>query len=173
MMLHQFVCNDQLVAIYDDEDYDPREEREHTSTLAFYPPHYYGDVRLPGQPGKMPLLQKQFGKLARWRPLYIEHNSVAITTDRPAKAAPVGFGVITEASATQTGIDPADREGLDQQLDWELALYNDWLSGDIYMYLILTPDGKEIVDGCGGIHGWDDAIREARYAAGETWGLAR
>lgn len=59
---------------------------------------------------------------------------------------------------------PPTRAGIKSALTGEVEVYNTWLSGDVYGYVIEDADGDE-VDACWGFYGIDDVKEQAEEAA--------
>jgi hypothetical protein len=56
------------------------------------------------------------------------------------------------------------RREIVQVLTSEVEVYNDYINGNVYGYVILDEDGEEL-DSCWGIYGYDYAVSEAKSIA--------
>jgi len=74
----------------------------------------------------------------------------------------VGFIYTTKKKVDELG---APLDSLDDQLRGEIEEYNQYLSGDIYGYVIEDQDGNDAPDGsCWGFYGYDYAISQMNEA---------
>ena len=59
-----------------------------------------------------------------------------------------GFYIITEKSQKETGVLKKDFESC---IENELELYNNWVNGEVYCFILYDKDG-EVEDSCGGFY---------------------
>ena len=96
-------------------------------------------------------------------PLYMyDHSGIAISVSRseypfncPWDAGQVGFIFATREVVEKEWDDEETREDwVRERLLAEVALYNQYLSGDVYYYVLKDKEG-EVVESCGGFFGLD------------------
>ena len=103
-------------------------------------------------------------------PLYLmDHSGLSISTgdfqDR-WDSGQVGFIYTTAERIKEMGLEGASTERLEKALCAEVAVYDQYLSGDVWYYTI-EDDNGEVLDSCGGLYGHDYAEQEAKDAGHE------
>lgn len=83
-----------------------------------------------------------------------EHGGVSykLGTEHGFDYSNNGFYIITDKTQKELGTSSEDFEKVIKQ---ELDVYNSWVNGDVYSF-ILYDDNGDIVDSCGGFYGLDD-----------------
>jgi hypothetical protein len=97
-------------------------------------------------------------------PLFLyEHGNITMNTSGfhcPWDSGQVGFIYATEETIKESGVNP---EGVDKWLQEEVKIYDQYLCGDVYGYIIEDTEGNH-VDSCWGFYGHDYALSEAQEA---------
>lgn len=73
-----------------------------------------------------------------------------------------GFYIVTDESIVNVGIDPTNKQALENCIQWELDEYNSWTNGEVYRHFIYWPDGNSL-DSCGWYYDMEGAIDDARW----------
>lgn len=114
---------------------------------------------------------------AMFLPIYMyEHGGRELSTEPfscPWDSGQVGWIFVTgERMRAEYGENP-DMETVEKALIQEVATYNQWISGDVYGYLVKGPADawcpecghkfeRKILDSCRGIYGEENARRQAK-----------
>ena len=116
--------------------------------------------------------QKRDGEpLALWLPVYLyNHSGLALSTEPfydPWDSGQVGFIVATQKDMrTFFGVERISKRVRTlayKRLEAEVQTYHQYLSGDVWHYLIEDENG-EIVDSLSGMYGYDYASEMAEQA---------
>lgn len=157
----------------DDDSEDPR-EWDHLGTMACWHSRYnLGDL----QPSESPdeymeeVIEPERGVCL---PLFLyDHSGLAMSTGRqypfdcPWDAGQVGWihasreAILRDYSAKR--LTRGLRERVAAQMRAEVAEYHQYLSGDVYGYVIEDEEG-DVVDSCWGFYGYDCCEQEAKSA---------
>jgi len=108
-------------------------------------------------------------------PLYLyDHGSVAMSTSRNWPfdcrwdSMQVGYIFVTKDKVRQEygvkRISPKLREAVEKRLEGEVKDYSDYLSGDVYGYVVEDAAGNDL-DSCWGYYGFDYCVQEAKSMA--------
>jgi hypothetical protein len=104
-------------------------------------------------------------------PLYLyDHSGYTMRTypfNCPWDSGQVGFIVATRKSAKRIGIrhlTQKSREKIRARLIGEVTEYDQYLTGDVYGFIIEDEEG-EMVDACWGFYGHDHCLKEANARA--------
>jgi hypothetical protein len=113
-------------------------------------------------------------------PLYLmDHSGISISTSsamfRACDSAgwdwgQVGFIYMTKEKARSewTGTEQEIAEKAEACMRQEVETYNQYLTGDVYYYLIEDEEGT-MHDSCGGMYGFDYTVKEAKEIAEGIW----
>ena len=96
----------------------------------------------------------EIGLFAVVLPLYLyDHSGLSISTSRQSTwdSSCIGFIYMTDADLQKEGI---DKEAAERLLLSEIDIYDMYLRGDVYHFMIEDEFGDEI-DSCGGFYGTD------------------
>jgi hypothetical protein len=113
-----------------------------------------------------------------WLPLYLyEHSGMTMRTTPfhdPWDSAMVGFIYTSQARIDELGLSDVTDEKLIEYLEGEVTEYDQYLTGDVWGYIIEDEDGEHI-DSCWGFFGHEYAEGEAKLAlkAVTPWYVAR
>lgn len=116
-------------------------------------------------------MEKQIRKdynVAEILPVYMyDHSGVTISTKSFScqwDSGQIGFIFITKEDARKTHLvkklSKQVKEQVHKNLLASVEVYDQYLRGDIYYYTIKDEDGF-ILDSCGGIYGYEDALKQA------------
>jgi len=101
-----------------------------------------------------------------------EHGNIALSLSEslsefscPWDSGQVGYVYVTpEKIAECYGEEIPSEEKIRENLKSEIEVYASWINGEVYGYIVESPDGEEI-DSCWGFIGdWDYPIEEAKAA---------
>lgn len=110
-------------------------------------------------------IEETQGPLAAILPLYLyDHSGITISTGSfscPWDSGQAGFIFISQETMKQEGIEEKDAEKL---LRSEVAVYDDYLTGQVFGYIVKDADGEEL-DSCWGFYGESDVMQVARESA--------
>jgi hypothetical protein len=97
-------------------------------------------------------------------PLYLyDHSGITMSTGPFScrwDSGQVGFIYTTAKRIAEMGV---AEENIEQQLEAEVKVYDQYLQGDVWGYIIEDEDGEQL-DSCWGFYGREDAESEARAA---------
>jgi hypothetical protein len=107
-----------------------------------------------------------------WLPLYLyDHSGITISTTPFScqwDSGQVGFIYVSKKKARETysckRIDKKRIETIKKELRSEITLFDDYLTGSVYGYTVLLPDGTE-GDSCWGYYGSDHDLNGLIYEA--------
>lgn len=120
----------------------------------------YNPNNYSGWPALKRALRKAGAKVIL--PMYmLDHGGLAVSTtpfDDPRDSGQIGFIYLTEERIAAT-IPGATKKQLTEMLKAEVAVYNQYMQGDIWEYIIRDANGS-YAGGCGGFYG-EEAAQEA------------
>ena len=158
----------------DPEPMNPRKEFDHFTTLAcWHRRQNLGDAQIVPTSAKD--LTEEMGEedILAILPLYIyEHGGITMRTGAFSDqwdSGQVGWGYVTREQAKQLGSPPEGGESAqayyERVIREEVAEYDQYLTGQVYGYIVEDEDGDHI-DSCWGFYGDLDYVRtEAKSAA--------
>lgn len=173
--IETFKHNGLTVKICSDPDpSDPRKEFDHVSTLAcWHRRSRLGDRQIVGMSADE--LREEVGEeILAILPLYIyEHGGITMSTGAFSDAfdsGQVGWGYVTKRQAEKLGTPPEGGESLqayhERVIREEVAEYDQYLTGQVYGYVVEDEDGDEL-DSCWGFYGELDYVRQEAKSAAE------
>jgi len=187
-MIETFQHNGYTVEIYVDEYPDsPREWDNLSQIVCFHNRYELGDKHnyrfedFDGWDELKKQITKDFDPVAIV-PIYLfDHSGLSIATDCEMFRAfdshgwdwgQVGFAFTPRKKFLQEfnkkRMSPKLREIAEKGLQSEVKTYGQYLSGEVYCYIIKDGDGKEI-DSCDyGMYGYDDTVAETKLAVDES-----
>jgi len=172
------------IEIHTDEDpQNPREDYDNVSVFAFFNKRYrlgdkdHGirDTDYSSFDEMEDAIRKKFD-VAVITPVYMyEHSGITIASHPfscPWDSGQIGFAWITKKSARETWlykvITKERLKKLEAALESDIKVYDNFLSGEVYGYVIKDPDGNDVDDGsCWNWYG-DDVKGEDSYAVKEA-----
>ena len=101
------------------------------------------------------------GKGVFLEPLYLYRHSGDVISRKPFND-PWDSGLVGYAICPMTRF--PDAESATQELDSEIEVYNQYLSGDTWGYVIEDAITDDVVDSCWSFYGEDAAVEEAEAA---------
>ena len=176
-----FEVNGKTVKIYHDDDaQSPRDDDNLGVMLCWHRRVLLGDEQISPRD-----FGEDLGRIREERgaalvlPIYIyEHGQITITAresvyamypDKEWDAGQVGFIYAEEATVLKEyGVESITEEMLEklrEVLEGEVAVYDQYLMGDVWGFVIEDEDGEH-EDSCWGFFGLDCCREEARAAAG-------
>ena len=181
-----FEVNGKTVKIYHDEDAEsPRNDDDLGVMLCWHRRILLGDEQIrPSDFGEdLGEVREKLGEergAALILPVYIyEHGQITITAresvyamypDKEWDAGQVGFIYAEEAAILKEySIESITEEMLEkvrEVLEGEVAVYDQYLMGDVWGYVIEGEEGDDPGDSCWGFFGLEYCKEEARAAAG-------
>ena len=183
---HTFEVNGKTVRIYHDTNAEsPRNDDNLGVMLCWHRRVLLGDEQIsPRDFGED--LGEVSGRIREERgaalvlPIYIyEHGQITITAresvyamypDKEWDAGQVGFIYAEEATVLKEyGVESITEEMLEklrEVLEGEVAVYDQYLMGDVWGFVIEDEEGEDTGDSCWGFFGLDCCREEARAAAG-------
>ncbi len=181
-----FEVNGKTVKIYHDEDAEsPRNDDDLGVMLCWHRRILLGDEQIrPSDFGEdLGEVREKLGEergAALILPVYIyEHGQITITAresvyarypDQEWDAGQVGFIYAEEAAILKEySIESITEEMLEkvrEVLEGEVAVYDQYLMGDVWGYVIEGEEGDDPGDSCWGFFGLEYCKEEARAAAG-------
>ena len=181
-----FEVNGKKVSIYQDDSAEsPRNDDNLGVMLCWHRRVLLGDEQIsPRDFGED--LGEVSGRIREERgaalvlPIYIyEHGQITITAresvyamypDKEWDAGQVGFIYAEEATVLKEyGVESITEEMLEklrEVLEGEVAVYDQYLMGDVWGFVIEDEEGEDTGDSCWGFFGLDCCREEARAAAG-------
>ena len=170
------------IHIYRDEDAcNPRAEFDNFGTMVCFHSRYnLGDKQHSfGSPDEFREWQEQH-KDAVVLPLYLyDHSGITMNTTGfscPWDSGQVGWIYVTAEDVCEeygeTSVTPERRKHVEEMLRCEVAVYDYYLTGEVYGFVIETADDDKL-DSCWGFYGgprdgehssWDYMISEAKSA---------
>jgi hypothetical protein len=182
--------NGYKINIYpDDSPFDPREDGSITHMICFHNRYNLGDKHDFYNPDAVEDYIAEVNAI--WLPLYLyDHSGISMSTNKNypfncpwdsgqvgviyitlddiraemARPKPLKKGQKNPDLAPIKHITKADRERVIQMLESEVSVYNSYLTGDVYGWEVIDPDG-EFIDSCWGYYGYkeiDYMIQEAQ-----------
>jgi len=183
--VENFEVNGKTVSIYHDDDPgSPREDDNLGHMVCWHRRLRLGDEQIHPSEfgedlGEVRELLKEIRKAYLILPIYIyEHGQVTITAklsvyatypDKEWDAGQVGFIYVTrEKVAAEYGmaISAEEEDKIREVLEGEVETYDQYLTGDVWRFVIEDEDGEDIGASCWGFYGLDYCREEARAAAG-------
>lgn len=164
-----------LEIVQDNDPENPVAEDHFISTLAMFHKRY----TLGNQNHGIPLMKWEDMESHIWDkkdaavvlPIYMyDHSGITIRHTPfscPWDSGQVGFGYITKEQLRATWgwkyITKKRRELAEQELITEIKIYDKYLTGDVWGYVIKDEEGEEI-DACWGIFGYEEASKMGNEA---------
>ena len=145
-----------LTIFYEEDRMNPREDDCATIMICFHKKYILGDKHAFNFKNysnwnamKRDIHKKENGFLLK--PLYMyDHSGITIATKPfscPWDSGQIGFIMLKRSEAAT--LTKSQKERL---VNSEIEIYNQYLSGEVYMFTVTSPDGDEI-DSCGGFYG--------------------
>lgn len=166
-LINKFECNGYVVEIHNDCDAEsPCDVYDNMTTIAHWHSRYVlGNKRIERM--NEAELRECEPDILVLKPLYLyDHSGLAVSTSPFScqwDSGQVGWVYITKDDAIKMGVETWDKDRLTKALDGEVKTYADYLSGNVYGYVI--RDGDEEVDSSWGIYGSDTVEEDARVTA--------
>lgn len=141
---------------YDDNAESPREWSESPFTMACYHSKYnLGDSKAPSREELEDIIKSDlYIKL----PLYLlDHSGLSISTGGFScswDSGQVGIIYISLEDANKH-FGNYEVEQIEKYMRSEVSTYDDYLTGNVYNYLIEDKDGESVNGGCSGFYGYD------------------
>ena len=170
------------VKIYQDEDpINPRKDYDNVGTMVCWHTRYdLGDETVNRDyynngDEVIDEIKEAHGPIV-YLPLYLyEHSGMTIRTypfGDPWDSGQVGWIYVTQGRAfseygDMTGNFDIDKERIAEHLIAEVSEYDQYLTGDIYGYVVKDSDGK-CLDSCWGFYGMESVIEQGKES-GEYW----
>jgi hypothetical protein len=188
--VHEKTYKDLTIKIYQDDSPDSPREWDNLGTMACFHRRYnLGDKHQFEDPGELLTFLKQ--SKAPYLPLYLyDHSGISMSTNRgypfnnPWDSGQVGIIYVTPEKIRKEynvkHITKVIRAKVIDCLIQEAVTYNDYLTGNVYGFVILDKTG-ELLDSCYGFYPDHDnkpsitycleqARESADYCASEIWG---
>lgn len=168
-------CN--LYVDYDSGGFSPREDFEHLGTFVC---REQRDYSLPQEvkgfkfenfdciEDAIDYLKENHGAVHIYPVWMYDHSNVSFSMGESNPyscqwdSSLCGVIFTTEARMDEFGITDRSESNIQKQLDDEVEEYSSWASGDVYYFVIDTPDGNG--DSCSGLIGYEYAHSEAEMA---------
>lgn len=167
----------------DDYDDNPREWDNVGRFLLFHRRYTLGDKDNPyktedfkGWDELEAQIIKDLKPVAMFRVGMIDHSGLHVYEGGGAHgcdpggwdSGTIGFALVTPEAAKRDfnvkKITPAVKRKCLAALRSELATYDQYLSGDVWCYVVTGPSG-DVLDSCGGFYGYDYCVEQAKAAA--------
>jgi hypothetical protein len=170
-----------VVIDYDDWDNNPRENYDNLSTMVCAHRRYdLGDIQLKVD-GERNLKDDIADVVAEngeieWLPLFLfDHSGISMSTSSDSFSAfdapgwdwgVVGFIYVTHEKIKEeySELNESTIKIAREVMVGEVEEYDKYLRGEIYSFVVESPDGKN-VESCGGIYEIEDAEREGKEVA--------
>jgi hypothetical protein len=155
-----------------EQDTDPMSPREHDNLgimVCFHGRYNLGDKTdlkssMFNDWGELEAHLKENEDATHILPLYLyDHSGLSMSTSGfhcGWDSGRVGFIYTTAKRVAEMGV---AEENIEQQLEAEVKVYDQYLQGDVWGYIIEDEDGEQL-DSCWGFYGRDDAEAEAHAA---------
>ena len=170
-ILDEFMHAGMTVQICRDEDpVHPRKDYDHMSVIAHWHSKY--DLGKSIDSGMTEeTLREYFPDIIACLPLYLyDHSGITInTTGFSCKwdSGQVGWVYITSSDAKKMGCSDYSEEKLHEAIRAEVSEYDSYLTGEVYGYRVLSPDGEE-ADACWGFIGSMESARAEACVSAEN-----
>jgi len=168
-LIESFVHAGLTVELHRDEDpFNPRKEFEHLTTIGHWHRRYDLGTRLDSGMTEE-TLREYHPDIMAVLPLYMyDHSGITINTEGFSckwDSGQVGWIWITRENAENMGCEDWNEEKLLDAIRADVAEYDAYLTGQVYGYRVLSPEGKEL-DSCWGFIGdLSDCRSQARSSA--------
>jgi hypothetical protein len=164
---------------YDDSGINPRKEWDcNFGTIVHWHPRYdLGEVQWNRDNVTREAIEDYLAeqKAYAWLPLYLlDHSGITISTSDfrdPWDSGQVGFIFTTKEKLVAAGHNPKKLPSVAQVEEWldgEVQTFDDFLTGNVYGYVIRDVETDEVLDACWGFYPDHD---ESKYEPDYTYCL--